>query len=121
LNVAGSSNALISARVILEADYERPPVASRRLLFWQVRSFRFQAFVHRTACSPDRFIFPSVDPKIALQQSCTSGVLASFEEYLAIFQRLAQQDPTNTDWQRNLVVAHSSVAALKSQLGKSAN
>jgi hypothetical protein len=36
LNVAGSSNALISARVILEADYERPPVASRRLLFWQV-------------------------------------------------------------------------------------
>jgi predicted nucleic acid-binding protein len=39
LNVAGSSNALISARVILEADYERPPVASRRLLFWQVGGF----------------------------------------------------------------------------------
>src|SRR6516225_1863950 len=26
-----------------EADYERPPVASRRLLFWQVWSFRLQA------------------------------------------------------------------------------
>jgi hypothetical protein len=49
------------------------PVASRRLLFWQVRTFRFQAF-----CSPDRLPFPSVDPKKSLSSDpCTPGVLGA--------------------------------------------
>jgi tetratricopeptide (TPR) repeat protein len=34
---------------------------------------------------------------------------AAFEECLAISQRLAQQDPSNTGWQRELAAAHSRV------------
>ena len=32
---------------------------------------------------------------------------AAYEEYLAICRRLAEQDPSNTDWQQDLAVAYN--------------
>jgi tetratricopeptide (TPR) repeat protein len=43
---------------------------------------------------------------------------AAFAEYLAISQRLAEQDPSNADWQRELAVAHSRVGDVLQAQGK---
>jgi tetratricopeptide (TPR) repeat protein len=42
----------------------------------------------------------------------------AFEECLAISQRLAQQDPNNADWQRELAVARSRVGGVLQAQGK---
>jgi hypothetical protein len=48
-----------------EADYERPPVASRRLLFLGSSGVSdFRRFIRRAA-----YTFPAIDPKIALERS----------------------------------------------------
>ena len=43
-------------------------------------------------------------------QGKLSEAQAAFGEYLAISRRLAEQDPTNAGWQRDLAVAHSGSA-----------
>jgi Flp pilus assembly protein TadD len=43
---------------------------------------------------------------------------AAFAEYLAISQRLAEQDPSNAGWQRDLAVAHSKVGGVLEAQGK---
>ena len=43
---------------------------------------------------------------------------AAYEQYLAIFQRLAEQDPSNAGWQRELAVAHSRVGGVFEAQGK---
>jgi len=42
---------------------------------------------------------------------------ALFGESLAISRRLAEQDPSNADWQRDLAVACLKIARLGSELG----
>ena len=43
---------------------------------------------------------------------------AAFEEYLAISRRLAEQDPSNAGWQRELAVAHSRVGGCLEAQGR---
>ena len=43
---------------------------------------------------------------------------ASFEEYLAICRRLAELDPSNAGWQRDLAVAHSRVGGVHGARGR---
>src|SRR5207247_2504285 len=42
----------------------------------------------------------------------------AFGEYLNISQRLAEEDPTNAGWQRELAVAHNSVGGVLEAQGK---
>src|SRR5258707_11412988 len=43
---------------------------------------------------------------------------AAFGEYLAISRRLAEQDPSNAGWQRDLALAHSKVGDVLKTQGK---
>ena len=45
--------------------------------------------------------------RCAEEQGKLAEARAAFEEYLAISRRLAEQDPSNAGWQRDLAVAHS--------------
>jgi tetratricopeptide (TPR) repeat protein len=42
-------------------------------------------------------------------QGQLAAAQAAYAEYVAISQQLAEQDPGNADWQRDLAVAHSRV------------
>jgi Flp pilus assembly protein TadD len=45
-------------------------------------------------------------------QGKLSEAQAAFGEYQAIIRRLAEQDPSNAGWQRDLAVAHSRVGGV---------
>ena len=46
---------------------------------------------------------------VLLAQGNAAGALRKFRASLAIAERLAAQDPTNAEWQRDLSVSHSKV------------
>jgi tetratricopeptide (TPR) repeat protein len=53
---------------------------------------------------------------VLMAQGKLAEAQTAFEEYLAISQELAEQDPSNTGWQRELAIAHSQVGwALQEQ------
>ena len=45
-------------------------------------------------------------------QGRLEGAQAAFEQYLAIFRRLAELEPSNAGWQREMAVAHSRVGGV---------
>jgi hypothetical protein len=46
-----------------------------------------------------------------------AAALASFQAELAIFDRLAKSDPSNTEWQRGLAIAYEKVGEVQKELG----
>ena len=50
-------------------------------------------------------------------QGDLAAALASYQASLAIAERLAQADPGNADWQRDLALSYGRVAIVKAQQG----
>jgi len=51
-------------------------------------------------------------------QGRLEGAQAAFEQYLAIFRRLAELEPSNAGWQREMAVAHSRVGGVLQAQGR---
>jgi len=54
---------------------------------------------------------------VLMQQGDLHGALHEYRRSLAIAERLAAADPTNSTWQRGLAVSHYQLAALRYRSG----
>ena len=52
-----------------------------------------------------------------VKQGDPAGALAAYEEALTITRRLSESDPTNHDWQRDLMVSLNRVGGMRLQAG----
>jgi tetratricopeptide (TPR) repeat protein len=57
---------------------------------------------------------------VQLAQGDLAGALKSYRDSLAIRDRLAQSDPGNAGWQRDLSVSHAKVADALGKMGNGA-
>ena len=83
--------------------------AAARTVLELARSINYQSGLAR-ACS--------LNGDVLEAQGKLEAAQAAFGEYLAISQRLAEQDPSNAGWQRELAVAHSRVGDVLEAQGK---